>query len=143
MQHPFELKIADLQAIDFEIEDLTPRASAEVIGGTATIAANLEAGGGGGITADGVGPNEVGGPFTPPMGNGGGITADGVGPNEVGGPLMPSPLFFTKSVGEQGGGVLTRARCESGGGWATTLAVGEEGGGVGCPPRRPPWKPHR
>jgi hypothetical protein len=140
MQHPFELKITDLQAIDFEIQDLPAHESSEIVGGTATLSANAEAGGGGGITADGVGPNEVGGPFTPPMG--GGITADGVGPNEVGGPLMPSPIA-TRAWGEQGGGCpSTRAYGEAGSGWATTLAVGEEGGG-GCPPRRPRWKPGR
>ena len=55
MQHPFELQIDDLQAIDFELIDLTSAESTQVVGGDK---------GGAGITADGVGPNEVGGPYT-------------------------------------------------------------------------------
>jgi hypothetical protein len=97
MQHPFELKIEDLHTIDFELIDLTSADSAQVVGGDK---------GGSGITADGVGPNEVGGPDTAPVPTDPGtITADGVGPNEVGGPFTPGP------------------------GMATTLAIGEEGGG--------------
>jgi hypothetical protein len=133
MQHPFELAIADLQAIDFEIEDLSYGEASQVVGGAGNIP----------ITADGDGPNEVGGPFTPPMG--GGLTADGIGPNEVGGPFTPPigrPL--TRAIGEQGGGgVTTLAVGEEGGGWATTLAVGEEGGGFGCFPPKPPRKHRR
>jgi hypothetical protein len=101
MQHPFELQINDLQAIDFDLIDLSSIESVQVLGG---------AQGGAGVTADGIGPNEVGGPFTAPVATDPGtITADGVGPNEVGGPFM--------------------APVSPGGGMATTLAVGEEGGG--------------
>jgi hypothetical protein len=103
MQHPFELQIEDLQEIDFDFVDLSSTESDRVLGGTD---------GSAGITADGIGPNEVGGPFTAPMPTDPGtITADGVGPNEVGGPFTPGP------------------------GMATTLALGEEGGGGDYFPR--------
>ncbi len=107
MQHPFELQIADLQSIDFDLVDLSSTESARVVGG---------ADGSTGVTADGVGPNEVGGPFVAPMPTDPGtITADGVGPNEVGGPFTPGP--YTPP------------------GMATTLALGEEGGGGDYFPR--------
>jgi hypothetical protein len=94
MQHPFELQIEDLQAIDFDLIDLGSIESARVVGG---------ADGSAGVTADGVGPNEVGGPFTAPLPTDPGtITADGVGPNEVGGPFTPGTYrrwLWVKKVG--------------------------------------------
>jgi hypothetical protein len=103
MQHPFELQIEDLKAIDFGLVALSDTEAERVSGG---------ANGGAGVTADGIGPNEVGGPFTAPVPTDPGtITADGVGPNEVGGPFTPGP------------------------GMATTLALGEEGGGGDYFPR--------
>jgi hypothetical protein len=107
MQHPFELQIEDLDAIDFDLVDLSSSESARVLGG---------ADGSAGVTADGVGPNEVGGPFTAPIPTDPGtVTADGVGPNEVGGPFTPGPYPPP--------------------GMATTLALGEEGGGGDYFPR--------
>jgi hypothetical protein len=99
MQHPFELQIEDLQAIDFDLVDLNSTESDRVLGG-----ANSSAG----VTADGVGPNEVGGPFTAPKPTEPGtITADGIGPNEVGGPYAPGP-YTTLALGEEGGGYFPR-----------------------------------
>ncbi len=54
-EHPFELKIADLQSLDFDMEDLSPALGADIVGGTATLSWEAEAGGGG-VTADGIGP---------------------------------------------------------------------------------------
>jgi hypothetical protein len=53
VKHPFELQIADLQSIaegrpkvnDFELIDLDDTAANRVVGGSATIAGSLEAGG--------------------------------------------------------------------------------------------------
>ncbi len=45
MEHPFELQIVDLQSIDFELIDLDDTAAIRVVGGSATIAGSLEAGG--------------------------------------------------------------------------------------------------
>jgi hypothetical protein len=101
MQHPFELQIEDLQSIDFDFVDLSSTESDVVLGG---------ANGGAGITADGIGPNEVGGPFVAPVyTDPGTITADGVGPNEVGGPFTPGPgMATTLALGEEGGGYFPR-----------------------------------
>jgi hypothetical protein len=47
VQHPFELSIADLESIEtVEIEDINPEESNRVMGGSATIAGAVEAGGG-------------------------------------------------------------------------------------------------
>jgi hypothetical protein len=53
VEHPFELQIVDLQSIaegrpkvnDFELIDLDDTAANQVVGGSATIAGSLEAGG--------------------------------------------------------------------------------------------------
>jgi hypothetical protein len=45
VEHPFELQIVDLQSIDFELIDLDDTAADRVVGGSATIAGSLEAGG--------------------------------------------------------------------------------------------------
>jgi hypothetical protein len=53
VKHPFELQIVDLQSIaegrpkvnDFELIDLDDTAANQVVGGSATIAGSLEAGG--------------------------------------------------------------------------------------------------
>ncbi len=102
MQHPFELQIADLQAIDFGLVALNDTEAELLVGGLNTS---------GGITADGVGPNEVGGPFVAPTPttDPGTVTADGVGPNEVGGPFTPGPgMATTLALGEEGGGYFPR-----------------------------------
>jgi hypothetical protein len=101
MQHPFELQIEDLQAIDFGLVVLNDTEAERVSGG---------ANGSAGVTADGIGPNEVGGPFTAPVPTDPGtITADGVGPNEVGGPFTPGPgMVTTLALGEEGGGYFPR-----------------------------------
>jgi hypothetical protein len=97
MKHPFELQVSELMALDLNLRELSAEESELIVGGKK----HCPPPGLGGVTADGVGCNEVGGPFTAPNGN-----------FENGGPT-PS----------------TKAACEEGG-CATTLAVGEEGGGI-------------
>ena len=45
MEHPVELQIADLQAIDFELTDLDDTAAKQIVGGTATLSRAAESGG--------------------------------------------------------------------------------------------------
>jgi hypothetical protein len=45
VEHPFELKISDLQSINFELIDLDDTTATQVVGGSATIAGAPEAGG--------------------------------------------------------------------------------------------------
>jgi outer membrane receptor protein involved in Fe transport len=45
MEHPFELEIADLQTINFELVDLDDIAATQVVGGTATLSRSAENGG--------------------------------------------------------------------------------------------------
>jgi hypothetical protein len=93
MPHPAALQIEDLQSINFDLIDLNIAESARVLGGYQPS----------GTTADGVGPNEVGGPYTGPVfTDPSTITADGVGPNEVGGPFT-APVGPTQATGENGG----------------------------------------
>ncbi len=93
MQHPAALQIEDLQSIDFDLIDLSIAESARVLGGYKPS----------GTTADGIGTNEVGGPYTgPALPDPGTITADGIGPNEVGGPFT-IPTGPTQAYGENGG----------------------------------------
>jgi hypothetical protein len=94
MQHPFELQIEDLQSIDFGLVDLNDAEAERLVGGLDLIA---------GVTVD---ENEVGGPYVGPAMpvDPGTITADGVGPNEVGGPFTPGPIATTLALGEEGGG---------------------------------------
>jgi hypothetical protein len=45
VEHPFELQIADLQSIDFELVDLDDTATTQIAGGTATLSRAAEGGG--------------------------------------------------------------------------------------------------
>ena len=110
MQHPFDLEIIDLEAIQFNpdpvTEPLTDQAAETVAGGSATVTTQAlgEEGGFAGIEFPGLPDVSTLFPISPP---------------EV----------TTQALGEEGGEVTTLALGEEGGEF-TTLALGEEGGGI-------------
>ncbi|MEG4092291.1 hypothetical protein [Microcoleus sp. Pol12B4] len=101
MNHPFDLDIADLEAIDLDFEEtLTDEQAAHIGGGIRfTTLALGEEGGGGSIqciSAPCPG-SEGGGGFPPP-------------------PPIFDPPVTTLAIGEEGGGPYTKAWFEGGGG---------------------------
>ncbi|MEG4987716.1 hypothetical protein QUB08_18355 [Microcoleus sp. BR0-C5] len=101
MNHPFDLDIADLEAIDLDFEETLTDEQATRIGGglMATTLAIGEEGGGGiqCISAPCPGSEGGGGAFPPQ-------------------PIPIDPPMTTLALGEEGGGYYTKAWFEGGGG---------------------------
>ncbi|MCU0540736.1 MAG: hypothetical protein MUE44_00940 [Oscillatoriaceae cyanobacterium Prado104] len=97
MSHPFDLKIADLEAMDLDfVEPIADERGDRIAGGIdATTLALGEEGGGIDVTTLALG--EEGGGFVRPI------------------PIEPPP-FTTKMLHEEGGGFYTKAWFEGGGG---------------------------
>jgi hypothetical protein len=106
MNHPFELKIADLRAIDFDLVDLDETTATKVVGGFKTVSTHVYPEGGGPIVTKAL--HESGGPITLAL-------------HESGGPIV------TKALHESGG-PITLALHESGG--PITQSLHETGGSV-------------
>lgn len=99
MNHPFDLKIADLAAMDLDfVEPIADERSDRIAGGidATTLAVGEEGGGIVCISAPCPG-SEGGGPYPHPI------------------PIDPPP-FTTKMLHEEGGGFYTKAWFEGGGG---------------------------
>ncbi|MEG4008363.1 hypothetical protein QUA41_22080 [Microcoleus sp. Pol11C1] len=100
MNHPFDLDIADLEAIDLDFEEtLTDEESTRIGGGlrATTLALGEEGGGGIQCISAPCPGSEGGGGFPPP-------------------PPIFDPPVTTLAIGEEGGGPYTKAWFEGGGG---------------------------
>lgn len=99
MNHPFDLDIADLEAIDLDFEEtLTDEESTRIGGGLmATTLAIGEEGGGGIQCISAPCPGSEGGGGFPPQ------------------PIPIDPPMTTMALGEEGGGYYTKAWFEGGG----------------------------
>jgi hypothetical protein len=111
MNHPFDLKIAELESLNIEFTNISDDEANEIAGGVSRLHILIPGKPGNDFTTLAVG-EEGGGSFTTKaLGEEGGDTAT------------------TLALGEEGGGIVTTlAVGEEGGDMATTLALGEEGG---------------
>lgn len=101
MNHPFDLDIADLEAIDLDFEEtLTDEESTRIGGGIrfTTLALGEEGGGGPIQCISAPCPGSEGGGGFPPK------------------PIPIDPPVTTLAIGEEGGGPYTKAWFEGGGG---------------------------
>lgn len=98
MNHPFDLDIADLEAIDLDFEEtLTDEDAARIGGGLMATTLALGEEGGGILCISAPCPGSEGGGGFPPQ------------------PLPIDPLMTTMAIGEEGGGHYTEAWFEGGG----------------------------